>query len=49
MQIDDLKHVERELGIVFETPGGAHYQDVCPSCRRKTLAITQDALWNRGA
>jgi nitrate reductase gamma subunit len=49
MQIDDLKQVERELGIGFETSAGGHYQDVCPPCRRKTLAITQDALWSRGA
>ena len=26
-----------------------HYQDVCPACRRKNLALTQDALWRRGA
>ena len=29
--------------------GAAHYQDVCPSCRRKNLALMQDALWSRGA
>jgi len=94
MHIDDLKQVERELGIRFEAvrlpafarsasarsgrrsvdlgrSGGAnadtaygptdrpqpdttgeaaaHYQDVCPACRRKNLALTQDALWRRGA
>jgi hypothetical protein len=27
----------------------AHYQDICPACRRKNLALTQDALWRRGA
>ena len=47
MHIDDLKQVERELGIRFD--GRTHYQDVCPSCRRKNLALTQDALWKRGA
>jgi hypothetical protein len=76
MHIADLKQVERELGIRYETvclkadttylpvvgaraarevPGkpdttderGAHYQDVCPACRRKNLALTQDALWRR--
>ena len=46
MHIDDLKQVERELGIAFER---IHYQDVCPACRRKILALTQDALWKRGA
>ncbi|HEY2908578.1 MAG TPA: hypothetical protein VGJ29_21915 [Vicinamibacterales bacterium] len=61
MHIDDLKQVERELGIAYaetETesdfagdPARArvHYQDVCPTCRRKNLALTQDALWSRGA
>jgi hypothetical protein len=58
MHIDDLKQVERELGIRYEvvrvTTGApddttAHYQDVCPACRRKNLALTQDALWRRGA
>jgi hypothetical protein len=57
MHIDDLKKVERELGISYErvrpnssAPGDtiAHYQDICPACRRKSLALTQDALWRRG-
>jgi hypothetical protein len=58
MHIDDLKQVERELGIRYEgirmkahAPDEAtgHYQDICPACRRKNLALTQDALWRRGA
>ena len=58
MHIDDLKQVERELGIRYEAvqvetsaPAHttAHYQDICPACRRKNLALTQDALWRRGA
>ena len=56
MHIDDLKQVERELGIRYEAmraertgQTAAHYQDVCPPCRRKNLALTQDALWRRGA
>ena len=80
MHIEDLKQVERELGIQYETvrlppprfalgrtspksvhpdttvaaaaPDSSafeHYQDVCPVCRRKNLALTQDALWRRGA
>jgi len=56
MHVDDLKQVERELGIRYEgmraDGAGAdvtHYQDVCPPCRRKNLALTQDALWRRGA
>jgi len=60
MHIDDLKQVERELGIGYEhvrltvplpgtTDASTHYQDVCPACRRKSLALTQDGLWSRGA
>jgi hypothetical protein len=61
MHVEDLKTVERELGIAFgavpveadpaqpQTDARVHYQDVCPRCRRKNLALTQDALWNRGA
>lgn len=58
MHIDDLKQVERELGIAFagvrtaaadRTSTPVHYQDVCPQCRRKSLGLTQDALWRRGA
>jgi hypothetical protein len=54
MHVDDLKQVERQLGIRYEGmradgAGGTHYQDVCPPCRRKNLALTQDALWRRGA
>jgi hypothetical protein len=60
MHIDDLKKIEHELGIAYETvlqdaasreTGGTrvHYQDICPPCRRKNLALTQDAIWNRGA
>ena len=58
MHIEDLKQVERELGIAFAgvppnmtdgTSAPMHYQDVCPACRRKSLGLTQDALWRRGA
>jgi hypothetical protein len=58
MHIDDLKQVERELGIHYEgvradaadtQAGRVHYQEVCPPCRRKNLALTQDTLWKRGA
>ncbi len=48
MHVDDLKQVERELGIQYQT-ANVHYQEVCPPCRRKNLALTQDALWRRGA
>ncbi len=60
MHVDDLKQVEGELGIAFggvptDNEKGVrplfqlHYQDVCPRCRRKSLGLTQDALWRRGA
>jgi hypothetical protein len=44
LHIEDLKAVEAALGIRYATPGGS-YQDVCPACRRKKLATTQDDLW----
>jgi uncharacterized membrane protein len=46
LHVADLKQVEAELGIRYATPL-AHYQDVCPACRRKSLALTQDALWRQ--
>jgi hypothetical protein len=45
LHIEDLKDVERGLQINYTLPDGGHYQDVCPACRRKSLAITQDTLW----
>ena len=45
MHIDDLKDVERALQIHYELSNGAHYQDVCPECRRKSLAMAQDGKW----
>jgi hypothetical protein len=45
MHVEDLKSVERDLGIDYAMEGGAHYQDVCPSCRRKNLALAQGSLW----
>lgn len=44
LHIDDLKRVEEALAIKFEQDG-VHYQDVCPACRRKNLALTQGALF----
>jgi nitrate reductase gamma subunit len=46
LHVGDLKDVQRELAIRFELPDGAHYQDVCPPCRRKNLALLQDAMWS---
>jgi hypothetical protein len=45
LQVEDLKLVETALGVQYQLAGGAHYQDVCPGCRRKNLAVTQDAIW----
>ncbi|MDT8067007.1 MAG: MFS transporter [Terriglobia bacterium] len=45
LQMDDLKDVQSALAIKYQMADGTHYQDVCPACRRKNLALTQDALW----
>jgi hypothetical protein len=45
LHMNDLKTVERELGIDYELAHGAHYQDVCPRCRRQNLALIQDMIW----
>lgn len=45
LQIDDLKAVQTALQIRYRMTDGAHYQDVCPPCRRKNLALAQDGLW----
>src|SRR6185295_13932234 len=44
LQVDDLKIVLDELGFNyrFATPSGElHYQDICPPCRRRLLALNQ--------
>ena len=45
MHINDLKTVEDQLGIDYHLESGAHYQQVCPSCRRQNLALIQDTMW----
>jgi hypothetical protein len=45
LHTEDLKTVEAALGIRYQMPHGPHYQDVCPACRRKNLALSQGALW----
>jgi hypothetical protein len=45
LQVQDLKQVEAALGIRYELPAGRHYQEVCPACRRRNLALVQDGLW----
>ena len=44
MHVDDLKTVLDQLGFNyrFATPRGeVHYQDICPACRRRLLALNQ--------
>jgi len=45
MQMDDLKKVQAALDIHYQLESGSHYQDVCPKCRRKNLALIQDGMW----
>jgi hypothetical protein len=45
--VRDLTVVEQELGFRYELPGGGHYQEVCPTCRRALFGLAQGALWRR--
>jgi MFS transporter, NNP family, nitrate/nitrite transporter len=45
--VRDLTTVEQELGFRYELPDGAHYQSVCPRCRRALFGLAQGALWQR--
>ena len=45
LHMDDLKDVQVALSIKYRLADGTHYQDVCPACRRKNVALTQDGLW----
>ncbi|HKV42445.1 MAG TPA: MFS transporter [Blastocatellia bacterium] len=47
MHIDDLKQIQAQLGINYELGSGRHYQNICPQCRRKNLALIQDTMWRR--
>jgi hypothetical protein len=48
MQVEDLKRVEQELGIDYQLDGLiAHYQEICPACRRRLLALNQGKLLGR--
>ena len=46
LHVEDLKQIQAALGIDYRLGAEVHYQDVCPSCRRKGLAIVQDRLWH---
>jgi hypothetical protein len=45
--VRDLITVERQLGFSYELDarGDAHYQQVCPRCRRALFGLAQAALW----
>jgi hypothetical protein len=47
MVVRDLITVEQQLGFSYETdrPGMAHYQQVCPKCRRALFGLAQGRLW----
>ena len=50
MHIEDLKIVLDQVGFNFRfaTPAGAlHYQDICPVCRRRLLALNQGRMLGR--
>ncbi len=44
MHVEDLKAVQAALAIRYQS-GPRHYQDYCPACRRRMLAVAQDGLW----
>jgi MFS transporter, NNP family, nitrate/nitrite transporter len=48
MHTEDLKKVLEDLGYDYRFADGTHYQDVCPTCRRKMLAVTQLAALEAG-
>jgi hypothetical protein len=50
LQIDDLKTVLDQMGFDFRfaTPSGElHYQEICPPCRRRLLALNQGRALGR--
>ncbi|HET9941903.1 MAG TPA: MFS transporter, partial [Terriglobia bacterium] len=50
LHIEDLKTVLDEVGFNFRfaTPDGEiHYQDICPPCRRRLLALNQGRMLGR--
>jgi hypothetical protein len=51
MVVRDLAEVERQLGFSYEMDGRrgpAHYQQVCPKCRRALFGLAQRAVWAGG-
>lgn len=49
MHIDDLKTVLDQLEMDYRIDEKLHYQDICPVCRRKMMALNQlDAIGGNG-
>ncbi len=49
LHVEDLKVVLKELDMEPEFEDGTHYQDICPACRRKLMAINQrEAIGGHG-
>ena len=49
MHVEDLKLIQAAVGIQYQLADGTHYQDFCPACRRKNVALTQDGFWKAQA
>jgi MFS family permease len=45
--VRDLVVVERDLGFEYALPGGGHYQEICPRCRRALFGLAQGQLWRQ--
>ena len=43
LQVADLKDVLPQVGFDYALRGAGHYQDVCPPCRRRLVALAQVA------
>ncbi|OYW01634.1 MAG: MFS transporter, partial [Acidobacteria bacterium 37-65-4] len=41
MHIDDVKKVLPEMGFNYRMADGGTWQDLCPSCKRRTLSTAQ--------
>ncbi len=41
LQIGDLKDVLPQVGLDYTLAGSGHYQDICPPCRRRLVALAQ--------
>lgn len=43
MQVDDLKQILPHVGFDYSTADGGNYQEICPRCRRRMVALAQSA------